>query len=422
MLKYCELAPGVGLWHFPDDRFKQGCISLQIVRPMGREEAAKNALLPAVLLRGTEKYPDLRKIAMHLDDLYGADVGAMVRRVGDYQTTGFACSFIEDRFTIGGEGVLRPVTEFLGELLRHPLTEGGAFLPEIVAGEKQNLIDAIEAQKNDKRLYAANQLLRILCREDAFGIPRLGDREQAEAITAQSLYDHYEKILRESRIDCFYVGSAGQEQVAALLMPLFSGISRDYRALPPHTPLISEPVEDTYELMDVAQGKLCMGFTTPIALEQPQSVAMRVCNVILGGGMSSKLFSEVREKQSLCYDIGSAYYGMKGIVTVSAGIDRDKEQQVRRAVCRQVEAMAKGEITDAELDFGKKALLNSVRGIHDAPGSIENYYATGALSGVIRMPEDYRREILSVTAEQVAEAAKTLRLQTVYFLMGVEKC
>lgn len=422
MIHLCELMPGITLRCFPDRRFKQGCISIQLVRPMCREEAAKNALLPAVLLRGTEKYPDLRQIAVHLDDLYGADVGAMVRRVGDYQTTGLACSFIEDRFTLGGEGVLRPVTEFLGELLLHPLTESGAFRQDFVAGEKQNLIDAIEAQKNDKRLYAGNRLLRILCREDAFGIPRLGERELAEAVTAEALYGHYEKILRESRIDCFYVGSAQPEAVAELLRPLFSGIARSYRPLPPHTPLKSTPSEDTYELMDVAQGKLCMGFTTPISQEAPESVAMRLLNVILGGGMSSKLFLEVREKQSLCYDIGSAYYGMKGIVTVSAGIDRDKEQQVRRQVCRQLEACCQGQITEAELDWAKKALLSSVQGIHDAPSSIENYYATGALSGFTRMPEDYRREILSVTAEQVAAAARTLRLQAVYFLMGVEKC
>ena len=89
-----DLMPGVTLRTYPDRRFKQGCLTFQIVRPMCEEEAAMNALLPAVLLRGTEKHRDLRDITLRLDELYGASVGALVRRVGDYQTTGLSCGFI----------------------------------------------------------------------------------------------------------------------------------------------------------------------------------------------------------------------------------------------------------------------------------------------------------------------------------------
>ena len=88
MIDTFELFPGVTLRCYPDQRFKHGCLSLQLIRPMCREEAALNALLPAVLLRGCGSCPDLRDITLRLDDLYGASVGTMVRRVGDYQTTG----------------------------------------------------------------------------------------------------------------------------------------------------------------------------------------------------------------------------------------------------------------------------------------------------------------------------------------------
>ena len=93
MIKTIELTQGVTLRCFRDQRFKQGCLSFSLVRPMNQEEAAKNALIPAVLLRGTANYPDLRSITFRLDDLYGATVGSLVRRVGDYQTTVFYCSF-----------------------------------------------------------------------------------------------------------------------------------------------------------------------------------------------------------------------------------------------------------------------------------------------------------------------------------------
>ena len=112
-----SLGQGITLRCIRQSRFKQGCLSLQLLRPMARKEAALNALLPAVLLRGTEKSPDLRAITLRLDDLYGASVGAVVRRLGDYQTTGLICSFIEDAYALEGDRILAPMAEFLRELL-----------------------------------------------------------------------------------------------------------------------------------------------------------------------------------------------------------------------------------------------------------------------------------------------------------------
>ena len=90
MVKTIELSPGVTLRYFPDNRFKQGALSIQFLRPMCREEAALNALLPDVLLRGCQSAPDMRRITLRLDDLYGASVGALVRRVGDIPPTGLS--------------------------------------------------------------------------------------------------------------------------------------------------------------------------------------------------------------------------------------------------------------------------------------------------------------------------------------------
>ena len=102
MIETISLLPGVTLRVCRDTRFKQGCLSFQLVRQMKAEEAALNALLPSVLLRGTNRCPDLRSITEYLDELYGASVSALVRRVGDYQTTGLYCGFMDDRFAAAG--------------------------------------------------------------------------------------------------------------------------------------------------------------------------------------------------------------------------------------------------------------------------------------------------------------------------------
>ncbi len=125
MITTIQLFPGVTLRCFPDPRFKQGCLSVQFLRPMGRDEASLNALLPAVLLRGTEQAPDLRAITLRLDDLYGASVGALVRRIGDYQTTGLYCSFMDDRYAMDGDAILEPMIGFVQDLLLHSLQKDG---------------------------------------------------------------------------------------------------------------------------------------------------------------------------------------------------------------------------------------------------------------------------------------------------------
>ena len=413
-----ELIPGVTLRTFPDRRFKQGCMTFQIVRPMNAEEAAMNALLPAVLLRGTEKHRDLRDITLRLDELYGASVGALVRRVGDYQTTGLSCGFIEDRFCIPGDQVLEPMIDFIRELLFQPILEEGGFCKSFVESEKKNLIATIESELNDKRVYAMGRMVKTMCKADSYGVPRLGDVESAAAIDPVTLYEHYQKILKESRIDIFYVGSADQKEIAAMLKPVLESIDREYQPLPSQTAFHDLGGEDVVEEMDVTQGKLCMGFTTSVTNRDRDFVPMQVMNTIFGAGMTSKLFVNVREKLSLCYSVGSGYYGSKGIITVSAGIDFDKEQQTREEILRQLKAMQEGDISAQELLAAKEALLTSLRGTHDSPGSIEGFYATSALSGLGLTPAAYMEAIYAVTIEQVVRAAQAVKLHTTYFLKG----
>ena len=418
MIETVNLFPGITLRMFRDTRFKQGCLSLQLVRQMNREEAALNALLPNVLLRGTSRCPNLRAITEHLDELYGASVSAVVRRVGDYQTTGLYCSFMDDRFALPGDRVFEPILAFLEEILLDSPLEDGAFLSSFVESEKKNLIATIESEMNDKRIYAMNRLLRIMCKGDSFGLPRLGDKEQVAAITPGTLYAHYQKILRTSPIEIFYVGSADQKTVADLLRPMLGKLCREPEVLAPQTGFAACAGTDEVETMDVAQGKLCMGFTTTITNRDQEFPAMQVMNTILGAGMTSKLFVNIREKMSLCYSIGSGYYGTKGLVTVSAGIDFDKEDVTRQEILHQLQQCREGQITEAELESGRQAILNSLRGTHDSPSAIEGYYATAALSGMGMTPAEYMEAVKNVTLTDVVAAANTLQLHTTYFLKG----
>ena len=420
MIETKEILPGITLRCCRDTRFKQGCMSFQFVRQMDAKEAHLNALLPSVMLRATVSHPDLRSISQHLDSLYGVTLGALVRRIGDYQTVGFYLNFMDDRFALPGESVLDGVLAFLEEVLtQSPLKDGG-FLEDLLESEKKNLIATIESELNNKAAYAQSKLLKAMCREDAFGLPRLGEKEDVAQIGAKELYDHYLRVRKESPLEIFYVGGADMETVTGLVAPMVEKWERSYVNLPDQTPFKAVEGQHLTESMEVAQGKLSMGFVTPILRNSPDFAALHLLNTIFGAGMTSKLFQNVRERLSLCYSIGSAIYVTKGILTVNAGIDFEKEQQTRQEILHQLELCKQGQITQEELRSAKEAIYSGLRSAMDSPGAIEGYHSTAALNGTVLSREEYMEAVEKLTIADVAAAANTVTYHSSYFLKGVE--
>ena len=418
MITHSEIAPGIRLCCIRDSRFKHSAMSLQYLRPMCREEAAMNALIPSVLLRGCKSAPDLRRITQRLDDLYGASVSPLSRRAGNCQTTGLYLSLMDSRFAPEGEALTEKALGFLKELLFDFPTEDGGFLPDFVEGEKTNQIYAIEAEYNDKRAYCTQQLLKSMCREDSFGVPRMGETADVEAITPQSLLRHYERVRRESPVEILYVGSAAPERMEALLGRLFAEEDRDPIPLCVEAPLRLSAPQALRLPLDITQGKLCMGFATPVTAQDQDFPAMQLLCALFGGDVTSKLFQNLRERQSLCYSIGAGYYSAKGIILVSAGIDFDKEAHVQSEVLKQLEACCRGDISEEEITAARASLISALESVPDSPGALESYYSSMALGGSKLDPQAHRAALEAVNTEDLIRCAKSIRLHSSCFLTG----
>ena len=420
MTERTELLPGVFLRAEQSDKFKTGSLSINFLRPLCREEAAMNALLPSVLLRGTAGHPDITQISMLLDELYGAGVSTLVRKRGEVQIWGFFADFIEDEYTLSGENVFGRLCGFLRELLLAPVLERGVFRADFVEGEKVNLCNAIAAEINDKRGYAVTRLLRIMCEDERQAIPRLGRREDVEAITPAALYDHYRRVLASSRIELLYLGRKDAETVTAALRAMLADLPR--AAL---TPVGTEvrrsaaAVKERSEAMDVTQGKLTMGFRTGCVAGEPEYAALHLLNAVFGGCITSKLFVHVRERLSLCYYASSSVEKFKGLLVVSSGIEFENYELAKAEILRQLEDCRAGRITAEELEQARASLLSGLRSALDQPAGVDEFYLGQAILGLSETMEDRMAAIRAVTADEVAAAARRLTLDTVYFLKGV---
>ena len=413
-----QLGSGIYLTYLPARKFKTSLLSAQFVTPLRQETAAACALLPAVLRRGTVRYPDLGALSARLDRLYGASVDYTVRKQGENQCVGFVASFIDDSFIPGGEQLLEPVAELVGELLCDPVTERGRFVGAYFESEKTNLIDAIRSQMNDKREYAYARLLGEMCDREPYGLSRLGDAESAERLQLKKLHALYGELLSTARLELFYCGSAPLERVeaalSAALAPLPRDGIRDIATGAPH-PARGE-VKRVEEAMDVTQGKLGMGF----ACASDDYPAVLMGNTLFGGSSNSKLFLNVREKLSLCYYASSNYHRQKRIITVSSGIEFANYQQAFDEIMAQLEAVRRGELEDWELDGARSTLLNAYASMGDSQGKLENFYLGQAATGQEDTPELLAEQVRQVTPERIFEAMETVSLDTVYFLKGKE--
>lgn len=422
--KRSELMPGVWLRTEQTDKFKSSCLSVAFIAPLCKETASAYALIPSVLRRGCQSYPDMERLSAALDDLYGGAIEPAVRKKGETQCVGFVSSFLDDAYTLDGEKILEPATKLLGELILAPVTENGVFRSDYVQGEQDNLIQRIRAQVNDKRRYAMQRLVAVMCENEAYGVERFGSEAAVAALTPEILWERYRQLLSQTEVEIFYCGSAERSRVEAALKAAFSALPRTQeRSMPDCEIRISAGQEPRYveEALDVTQGKLSLGFRTGgISVWEEEYPALMIFNAVYGGTTMSKLFMNVREKLSLCYYASTGIDRMKGIMVVHSGIEFDKFQQAKDEILLQLDNMRKGDFDADELEGARRILVSGLRATLDGQEQMEDFWLGQAVAGIDEDIPALVTRLETVTPEQVVAVAQKIELDTVYFLKGLE--
>lgn len=403
------------------NKFKTGCLSVNLLTRLKKNRAAKNALIPYVLKQGTASHPDMESIMRLTDELYGASVTPIVRKKGEIQAIGFFADFAEDSFTPQAE-ITRRVIELTGELLLFPNTRGGLLLPGYTDVEKEKLSEQIRGRVNDKRAYSIQRLYEFMCAGEDYSTDKLGTVEELSSVNYRKLTSHYKSLLASSPIEIFYCGSSGPAEIENAVKYAFETLPRGDSERNIATDVRMSAGADKprvfSEEMDVSQGKLAVGFRLGGCMKKPDPAKIRVFNSVYGGSVNSKLFMNVREKLSLCYFASSGTDIHKGIMTVSSGIDFDKYDAALSEILKQLDAVAEGNVTDEELKAAKKSVASDLRLICDSPAALEAFYFDSNLSGTEYGPFEAAALAEEVTSDQVVEIASGVVCDAVYFLKG----
>ncbi len=411
-----DLDDGVRLHIIKSDKFKTNLIGVYIKRPLLKEEATKNSMLSMLLNKGTEKYPSFFELNRKLEDLYGSILVSDVMKRGEKHILQLKMQLPNSKY-IDNKDILKEGLDILNGAINNPVIENGGFKRESFYQEKENLKEKIEGRINDKMKFAVERCVEKMCEDENYSIYEYGSLEELEKLEEKELYNYYQRILSTSPIDFFIVGNVEEEEVKGLFKEYMKFKREDIITIPREN--IYKDISEVKEVEDnfnINQGKLTLGYRTNIPYDSDLYQSSILFSSILGGGPNSKLFKNVRERESLCYYIFSKIDKFKSIMLVSSGIEFENFQKTKDLIQEEVDSLKEGNFTEDDIEIAKKSIITSIKSLTDTPNILMDFLYSQILSDSLDDIENIISKIEAVNKESIMEAGKKFELDTIYFL------
>ena len=399
-------------------KYKTVTIKAFILGRLDRD-VEEEAILPFVLKRGSKKYPTLAKISCKLESLFGTKLSLDTLKLGERQIFVTALDMVNDRLLPGGEGLLEDGVGVLNDVLTNPRAENGSFPEDNFTSEKRNLERLIRSQIDDKGVYANIRLVEEMFKGEPFGKFQWGEAEKVALLDSARTWSFFKELLASAPAVMYVVGDVERDKARELASTIFDGVARRViRSDPSAGTRTQGDGEVIEEEQPLEQSKLVMGYNVERDCDDDLYYALFFYNSILGGGSFSKLFKNVREKESLAYYVHSVYDKIKGFLRIGAGIHRDNRDRVLEIVAEQMDDIAKGRILDEEFSNARKALLSGLQGVQDSPSQLIDYHLVNSLSGRETGLDTIMNKLKNVNPDHVVAAARLVSPGKTFFLKG----
>ena len=418
-----SIADGITLSVMPSNKFKAGVISFSLTVPLTRHGSSYNHILSGLLRRGTKKYPTMSALNRRLDELYGSYVEIKSNHVGDNLSLTFTCEVLDNKYIPDGVDALGGVIDIVADMLLCPLFMESDFDTSLFDQEIKVIIDALNADINNTRVYAVKRCAEIMFEGHDEHPTVAATKQIVSSATLEGLRDYYRSLLASAPLDVFYIGATDEALIRSAVLSAFakhkfSRLCKPCRVMP----ISREEYKEARVKMPVSQGKLamCLSSGVCISAECDDYYTALLFNEIFGGSAFSKLFLNVREKLSLCYYCSSSFSTYTGIVTVSCGMDVKNFELARATILEQLEEIKRGNVNEDELYTAKRSLLNAYRQLYDSPFDLQSFYSGRMLFGIPDTIEDCYEKLSAVTLEQIVALAQNIKLDAQFFVEGTE--
>lgn len=412
---------GIKIHKIETNQFKTNLYAVFLATPLKRENVTKDALIAAVLRRGTMSIQSQDKISKALEEMYGASFDCGIEKTGDNHIIKFYLEALNEEFLPEKEELAQKCINILLDIVTNPLIENNGFKREYVDGEKENLKQIINGKIDNKTRYSLDRCVEEIFKNKPYGLYKYGYVEDLENINPQNLYEYYQELIKNCKIDIYYSGIFSNDKTEKIIEKKLQENNiepRNAKYIVNNEMTEKEPVgeEKTIEeSMDVTQGKLVLGLQIN-ENDKDSRFAASVYNAILGGGANSKLFQNVREKNSLAYTASSSYIRTKNVILVHCGIEINKYEKALETIKQQLEDMKNGNFTDEDIEDAKKLIVASIKSISAEQDTEITYDYGQELANEHTTIKEYEEKIQNVTRDQIVNIANSININTIYFL------
>lgn len=415
--KKTYLKKGITFHQIQTNKFKTDVVAVFITTPLSKEEVTYNAILPAVLRRGTMKTKTQEEINKKLEEMYGAEFNCGIDKTGDNQVLKFYIESLNNQYGLDKEDIIKQSISLILEIVFNPLVENNALKKEYVEGEKNNLKQLIEEKIDNKAKYSYERCVEEMYKDKPYGLYKYGYIEDLDKINEKNLYEHYKKLINESKIDIFISGEIEEDIIEQIRnnenIEKLSQREPNYKLEGENAIQNDEKV--ITESMNISQGKLVMGLDVG-DLTKEETYDAIIYNAILGIGSNSKLFQNVREKASLAYTASSSYIRRKGNIFIKCGIEIQNYEKAVEIIKKQLEDMKNGKFEEEDIENAKKVIISTVSSINEEQDSEITYYFGHEITKSELTIEEYMEKIKNVKKENIIKVANKIKINTIYFL------
>ena len=401
------------------DRFKSVLVTVNLLLPLEGDNTGKNALLAMVLKKSNELYKTEKELKRALGSLYDTQIDVNVEKMGNLYNIQLGMELLNAKYMTANE--LQNVKDIFCAILCKPNIINGMFAQEIFDREKASLIQKISEERDDKKKYALEGLNKEMFKGSDYGVPTIGTIEMVEKITNKELVNHYCDIIKKAEVVVTAIGNLnGMEQFPQdIYNTICEKCGKNTVKTKDDVETIAENLEEKVENQDINQSVLCIGLKA-CDTKKEDVYALMLYNAILGGTPASKLFQNVREKESLAYFAKSSYNRYKQVIYMFSGVDPVNNEKAKQVMLEQLEIIKRGEISEEEFYAAKQSLVSAYTELRDSKIAITRNILNNELYFNHEVPlEDTIANLQNLTVQDIVEISHKVKATNVFLLGGV---
>ena len=399
------------------DKFKTVTLEIDFLRKIRKEETTIRNFLSEIILQSSKKYNTKRLLSLKSKELYDANITSSCTRIGAYTNMSFAINFLQQEYT--EDDMQDKTIDFFFDTIFNPNVEDGKFDKHSFDVAKDVISTEIKSIKDNLTKYSLIRMLEILDSTKPFSFNGYGYSEDLEKITSKNLYEYYEDVIKSDKVDIFVVGNVDIDKTIEDIMSKvhIKTIKKKIDSVRIEHKKIRSRLKKVTEKERITQSKLNIGCLIKDLSEDELNYTLKIYNEILGGGTESKLFMNVREKNSLCYYINSCVNTYDNFMFIYAGINKNDFDKTLKLIKNEMNKMKSGKFSEEDVLIAKKAMETSINTIYDSPVRIINMYYANELANSDTIEEKLKK-VKNVTFDDVVNVANKIKIDTVYLMYG----